>query len=62
MSALRAGQRVSIQGRTATVVYLHAGGDAVVVRYEGERDTRVVALRKLHVLPDPPRAAWNDPG
>jgi hypothetical protein len=57
LSALRAGRRVLVDGRAATVVYPHPGGEAVVVRFDGEYDNRVVAFRKLNAWPDTPEAA-----
>jgi hypothetical protein len=49
---VREGQPVSVAGRPARVIYLHRSSGAAVVRYDGERETRVVALRKLRLLPE----------
>jgi hypothetical protein len=40
------GQRVWITGRGATFLY-HAGEEAAVVRYRGEREGRVVPVHKI---------------
>jgi hypothetical protein len=56
-SLLEKGEPVWVDGRPATFVGFHPSGQAAVVRYDGEQATRVVALRKLQRLPQPPRAA-----
>ena len=43
--ALRPGERVSVNGRLAAFLYAHRNG--AVIRYEGERQSRVVSLHKL---------------
>jgi single-stranded DNA-binding protein len=42
---LRPGTRVSVNGRLAS--FLYARRDGAVIRYEGERQSRVVSLHKL---------------
>jgi len=46
---LRPGARVSVNGRLAAFLYARRNG--AVIRYEGERQSRVVALHKLEPLP-----------
>jgi hypothetical protein len=49
---LRPGERVSVNGRLAAFLYARRNG--AVIRYEGERVSRVVSLHKLvptHTLP-----------
>jgi hypothetical protein len=46
---LRYGDRVVIDGRPAIFAYLTPAHTAAVIRYQGERDTRVVSLRKLRL-------------
>jgi hypothetical protein len=48
----REGQPVWVAGRPARVVYRHRSSGAAVIRYEGEQETRVVALQKLRLLPE----------
>jgi hypothetical protein len=44
-TTLRYGDRVAVDGREAVVVYSREPG--IVIRYQGEHQTRVVSLRKL---------------
>jgi hypothetical protein len=46
-TTLRNGDRVIVDGREAVFVYLREPG--AVIRYHGERETRVVSLRKLRL-------------
>ena len=46
--ALRPGARVAINGRFAAFLYARRNG--AVIRYEGERQSRVVALHKLEPM------------
>jgi hypothetical protein len=46
---LRPGTRVWVNGRSAIFLYARRGG--AVVRYEGERQSRVVSLHKLESAP-----------
>lgn len=45
---LRPGARVSVNGRLAAFLYARRNG--AVIRYEGERQSRVVALYKLEPI------------
>jgi hypothetical protein len=46
---LRPGARVSVNGRLAAFLYARRNG--AVIRYDGERVSRVVSLQKLELLP-----------
>jgi single-stranded DNA-binding protein len=46
--ALRPGARVSVNGRLAAFLYARRNG--AVIRYEGERQSRVVSLSKLEPM------------
>jgi len=45
---LRPGARVSVNGRLAALLYTRR--DGAVIRYEGERQSRVVSLYKLEAV------------
>jgi single-stranded DNA-binding protein len=45
---LRPGTRVSVNGRVAALLYTRRSG--AVIRYEGERQSRVVSLHKLEPM------------
>jgi hypothetical protein len=45
----RFGDRVLVGGRDAAFVSLTPSHAAAVIRYQGERNTRVVSLRKLRL-------------
>ena len=45
---LRPGARVSVNGRLAAFLYARRNG--AVIRYEGERQSRVVSLHKLEPM------------
>ena len=47
-SALRPGACVSVNGRVAAFLYARRNG--AVIRYEGERQSRVVSLHKLEPM------------
>ena len=47
--ALRPGARVSVNGRVAAFLYARRNG--AIIRYEGERQSRVVSLQKVEPLP-----------
>jgi hypothetical protein len=47
--ALRPGARVAVNGRLAAFLYARRNG--AVIRYEGERQSRVVSAHKLEPLP-----------
>jgi hypothetical protein len=46
VAELRSGQEVWIGGRRAIFLYTQSAG-AAIVRFDGERDTRVVPMSKL---------------
>jgi hypothetical protein len=46
--ALRPGARVSVNGRLAAFLYARRNG--AVIRYDGERVSRVVSLHKLETM------------
>jgi len=46
LDSFERGQRVSVGGRGAVFVETHYFG-AAIVRYDGERDARVVPMRKV---------------
>ena len=46
---LRPGSRVTVNGRLAALLYTRRNG--AVIRYEGERVSRVVSLHKLEPAP-----------
>jgi hypothetical protein len=48
---LRAGERVSLDGRVGVLRYL-CGVDAAVVRFDQEESTKVVPLRRLVAATD----------
>ena len=45
---LRPGSRVAVNGRVAAFLYARRNG--AVIRYEGERQSRVVSLHKLEPM------------
>jgi hypothetical protein len=48
-ATLRYGDRIAVDGRPAIFAYLTPAHTAAVIRYQDERDTRVVSLRKLRL-------------
>jgi hypothetical protein len=47
--ALRPGALVSVNGRVAAFLYARRNG--AIIRYDGERQSRVVSIHKLEPLP-----------
>ena len=50
----RVGDRVSIGGREGVLRYLY-GTEAAVVRFDGDRSTKVVSLRRLAAADESPQ-------